>query len=106
MSEFTKGPWRIGKQFMSPSQKQKVIPIEWESVQCEKCGKSDGYRLIGWVFTQSLPIEQQKANAKLIVCAPEMAEMLLYCVNYGHYGLSEKTRDIAETLLKKAGVLE
>ena len=76
MSEFTKGPWRIGKQFMSPSQKQKVIPIEWESVQCEKCGKSDGYRLIGWVFTQSLPIEQQKANARLITAAPEMAEML------------------------------
>ena len=48
---------------------------------------------------------QQWKNAQLLVAAPEMAEMLLYCVNYGHYGLSEKTRDIAETLLKKAGVL-
>jgi hypothetical protein len=100
MSEFTKGPWRIGKQFMSPSQKQKVIPIEWESVQCEKCGKSDGYRLIGWVFTQSLPIEQQKANARLITAAPEMAEMLLDLYH------GRKTNGDIDALLKKAGVLE
>ena len=45
------------------------------------------------------------ANAKVISCAPEFAEILLYVANYGRAGLTDSTLEKIEALLKKAGVL-
>jgi hypothetical protein len=64
--QHTPTPWKIGKEFEVRDQKQKVIPIEVEAANCGRCG---GPWLIGWLFTKSLPLTQQRANARLIVKA-------------------------------------
>ena len=95
-AKYTKGPWKLN-------------PEEW---------LESGHFEPPRVFSHADPMNPKVicdvsvrdgatefANGQLITAAPEMAEILLYCVNYGRFGLSEKTRDKAAAILKKAGVL-
>ena len=86
MSEYTKGPWKAVRNARTAS----VIT-----------DMADGS------YGQAIAICQQVlqpcviANAKLIACAPEMAEMLLWLRSY----LADGEPTKLDALLKKAGVL-
>ena len=66
---------------------------DWVVAQCSTyCGA--GFNLT----------EQQRANARLIASAPEMAELLLSM--YVHVSHGGPTRAEAEAVLRKAGIIK
>lgn len=81
---YTKGPWRATKSELGGWGVIAVDPMR---------GRIDS-QLRGMT----------EADAKLIATAPEMAHMLLSM--YSHISHGGPTREEAETLLRKAGVIE
>jgi len=89
MSEanFTPGPWKIGQR---KGRKMAIHAKDW------------GH--LAEVYQTETSLEEGLANARLIACAPEMAEMLLLIFTHVSHG--GPTREEAEALLRKAGVIE
>jgi hypothetical protein len=85
-AKYTKGPWELtdSSDFEVRSYDHKLIA----SIVMMEAQTYDNER------------RQQKANARLITAAPEMAEMLLDLYH------GRKTNGDIDALLKKAGVLE
>ena len=92
MSNYTKGPWTWDE------------PSNWHGLDA-RVFVPEPYAVLAQVPIEALrPRSIGRANAKLIACAPEMAEMLLSMfVHISHGG---PTREEAEALLKKAGIIE
>ena len=90
-AKYTKGPWRIDLH----GDHYKMFAVEAQDF-------SGTWR---WVVdrVRGGNKQQTQANAKLIACAPELAEMLLsMLVHVSHSG---PTHEDVKALLKKAGVL-
>jgi|HubBroStandDraft_1064217.scaffolds.fasta_scaffold13278_1 hypothetical protein len=89
MSKYTKGPWT-------------AHPYNQRMGSLISFGDLTKGENIAAVFAQKNP-EEGKANAQLVVCAPEMAMMLLSM--FSHVSHGGPTRSEAEALLRKAWVL-
>ena len=91
MSGYTKGPWKWDE------------PSNWHGLDA-RVFVPEPYGVIAQIPIEAWrPRSIGKANARLIACAPEMAEMLLYSLAF--LGQS-RARIEVENLLKKAGVIE
>ena len=92
MSAYTKGNWRI-----HPHSSTSVDAPSIHHVVAA-CG--------GWGDNRRDVRPEQEANAKLIACAPEMAEALLI-IRRNLFGRRwQSTAGALDDLLKKAGVIE
>ena len=88
-AKYTPGPWRIHRNSST------TVEAPFIRNTVASCGS--------WGNNQRDVLPEQEANARLVSCAPEMAEMLLSMfVHVSHGG---PTREESEALLKKAGVL-
>jgi hypothetical protein len=86
-AKYTPGPWRIHRNSST------TVEAPFIRNTVASCGS--------WGNNQRDVLPEQEANARLVSCAPEMAEMLLAMV--------DRNRGVdhieVKALLKKAGVL-